>query len=46
MKINLDNYDGLIDPREYVQHVRISLKLVMYDNNMMCKGLCEHETII
>jgi hypothetical protein len=37
--MNLDSYDGLIDPREHIQNVRGSLKLVIHDNNIMCKIL-------
>jgi hypothetical protein len=36
-KMNLDNYDT--DPREHIQNVRGSLKLVIHDNDVMCKIL-------
>jgi hypothetical protein len=39
IKINLDNYDGLMDSREYVQNVRSNLELVIQNNDVMCKIL-------
>jgi len=38
-KMNLDNYDGLTDPREHIQYMRESLELVIHDNDVTCKIL-------
>jgi hypothetical protein len=38
-KKTLDNYDGLTDPREHVQNIYNSLKLVVQDSHAMCKIL-------
>jgi hypothetical protein len=35
----LDNYDGLVDPREHVQNVRKNFKLVIQDGDAMYKIL-------
>jgi hypothetical protein len=35
----LNNYDGLIDPREHIQNVHDNLELVVQDNHNMCKIL-------
>jgi len=37
VKANLDNYDGLADPRKHVQKVRNILKLVTIESDVMCK---------
>jgi hypothetical protein len=36
-KMNLDSYDT--NPREHIQNVRGSFKLVIHDNDVMCKIL-------
>jgi hypothetical protein len=36
-KMTLNNYDGLTDPREYVQNVQNSLELVIQGSHAMCK---------
>jgi hypothetical protein len=38
-KMALNNYDGLIDPREHIQNVHDNLELVVQDNHNMCKIL-------
>jgi hypothetical protein len=37
MKMILDNYDGLTDPREHVQNMCNSLELIIQDHDSMCK---------
>jgi hypothetical protein len=39
IKMTLDNYDGLVDPREHVQNMRSNLVLVIQDSNAICKIL-------
>ena len=39
VKMSLDTYDGLTDPREHIQNMRGSLELVIHDNDGMCKIL-------
>ena len=36
MKMSLDNYDGLTDPREHVQNVHSSLESIIQDSDSMC----------
>jgi hypothetical protein len=38
-KTSLDTNDELTDPRDHFQNVRGSLKLVIHDNDVMCKIL-------
>jgi hypothetical protein len=35
--INLDNYDGLFNPKEHVHNMRSSLELVVQDSKATCK---------
>jgi hypothetical protein len=35
MKTSLDNYDGLVDPREHVQNIRSSLELIIQDRDLI-----------
>jgi hypothetical protein len=35
--MTLDNYDGLVDPREHVQNMGNNLELVIQDSYAMCK---------
>ena len=39
MKMNLDNCDGLIDPREHAYDIMKNLDLFIQDNNTMSKML-------
>jgi hypothetical protein len=39
IKMTLDNYVGLVDPREYVQNMRSNLVLVIQDSDATCKIL-------
>ena len=39
IKITLDNYDGLTDPREHVENIRNTVELIIHDNHFICKIL-------
>jgi len=39
MKMNLDNCDGLIDPKEHAYDIMNNLEVVIQDNNDMSKML-------
>ena len=36
-KVNLDNYNGHIDPIEHIQNIRSIVKLVMQKSDVICK---------
>lgn len=37
IKANLENYKGLIDPREHIQNMKRILELITQDHDAMCK---------
>lgn len=37
--MNLDNYDGLFNPKKHVHNMRSSLELVVQDSKATCKFL-------
>jgi len=41
-KVNLDNYEGLIDLRKHIKNVRSLLELGIQDIDIICKVLQTH----